>query len=455
MTQYKKYVKIYLPRLVFDYLHYKLTNNPPSIPKLDVDIFYSILSDLSDIRFANSYEDDNEFIPMASTYLKVKYGNSYASYTHYLINNSIVCRTPYFNDKCDYYKLVDVDTYIDFLINNYYTVSYCFPEDFKFSLKTPDNTGANSISKSVNKLDCVEIKIDTKSRVGKYIINAYNKQQDKNKHAKSHIKKMCQFYMDTIQIDADKAVEHTCKKYSVDMKIDEAKAWNAYTQRMQSIYRLTDGKSKRTLLFHRNPTNKRIDTNLTGLASDLRQFIIGYENLTYLDLSNSQPVLLNLLLKKHQRKANSKMLKEMALYEDLTVGGEWYAYLAKLYKVSKDDAKKKWMQLAYSKNRSYSGIKKIFSRAFPEISKFIMSQKIEQHNKFAIALQKIESEIFIDEICKELIENEIDIYCIHDGVMIPKIHQQKGYEIMIDVLKNHLKRVPVISIDGVKKYSDY
>ena len=106
MTQYKKY----LPRLVFDYLHYKLTNNPPSIPKLDVDIFYSILSDLSDIRFANSYEDDNEFIPMASTYLKVKYGNSYASYTHYLINNSIVCRTPYSNDRCDYYKLVEVDT---------------------------------------------------------------------------------------------------------------------------------------------------------------------------------------------------------------------------------------------------------------------------------------------------------------------------------------------------------
>ena len=70
-----------------------------------------------------------------------------------------------------------------------------------------------------------------------------------------------------------------------------------------------------------------------------------------------------------------------------------------------------------------------------------------QHNQFAIHLQKIESKIFIDKICKALVNEEIIPYTMHDGLLVPKKHQQRTLQIMSDILEKEIGAVPKIKVE--------
>jgi hypothetical protein len=212
------------------------------------------------------------------------------------------------------------------------------------------------------------------------------------------------------------------------------------------------GKKEKGLRFNRTSTNGRLDTNLTNLAKDLRPFLEGYDNLTYLDLCNSQPVLFNILLNNHYIDKKPALKKEIDVYHHHTLTGNWYEFLIELYKVNREDAKEIWMTIAYSENSDGKKLKKKFSTQFPEIAKLIERKKEKNHNQFAIALQKVESTIFIDEICKVLVEHDIIPYTIHDGLLVPKETEAKAYIIMAEVLKKHLGGIPVISINDKKVY---
>jgi len=134
-------------------------------------------------------------------------------------------------------------------------------------------------------------------------------------------------------------------------------------------------------------------------------------------------------------------------YFELTISGRWYERLQELYGLSRDDCKDIWMKIAYSKNTSYKSKKKIFKQYYPEINSIIESCKKDNHADFAVQLQKIESEIFIDEICKELVGKNIIPYTLHDGLLVPKEHEDVTLSVMQSVLQKHLGEVPKISIE--------
>lgn len=73
-------------------------------------------------------------------------------------------------------------------------------------------------------------------------------------------------------------------------------------------------------------------------------------------------------------------------------------------------------------------------------------KKVE-HNQFAIHLQKIESKIFIDKICKALVNEEIIPYTMHDGLLVPKKHQQRTLQIMSEILEKEIGAVPKIKVE--------
>lgn len=106
------------------------------------------------------------------------------------------------------------------------------------------------------------------------------------------------------------------------------------------------------------------------------------------------------------------------------------------------------MQIAYSENDHYLNEKKVFKAGFPEIYSLIEKIKEVNYEQFSIELQLIESKIFIDEICKELVSQNIIPYTMHDGLLVSEEHKQKTLDIMSIILKNHLGAVPKIKVEN-------
>ena len=183
------------------------------------------------------------------------------------------------------------------------------------------------------------------------------------------------------------------------------------------------------------------------MASDLRPFIVGFKDMVNLDLVNSQPVLFNVMLRSYRKNASNEELKELDLYLEETTGGKWYETIMKIYAINRAKAKKIWMELAYSKNSSYKSEKKIFKKAFPFIYKIIEDKKEKDYEAFSVELQKIESKVFIDKICKDLVGEGIIPLTLHDGLLVPKKDMERTKEIMLSNMVKVIGMEPQIKVE--------
>ena len=269
-----------------------------------------------------------------------------------------------------------------------------------------------------------------------------------------------------MKIRYDEAMENTLKKYKIEIEHtkDETelnKAYKRYTSRIMSINDINGGTLNKSLRFKRNPTNNRLDTNLTNMASDLRPFIVGYDNMAYLDLSNSQPVLFNIILASYRNNTSEAVKTELDRYLKLTTSGKWYEELIRVYKIkhsvdgemtfkeARDLTKKIWMLIAYSKNNQLHGLKNDFAEEYPFIASVINKIKSKGYKQFSIGLQKIESYMFIDRISRELVKNGVIPFTIHDGLLVPKEHKEMTHKIMIDILTSEIGHTPTIKVEQV------
>jgi len=216
-----------------------------------------------------------------------------------------------------------------------------------------------------------------------------------------------------------------------------------------SISSINDG----NLFFRYSNTNGRIDTNLTNLKAELKQFI-NTPNLYQIDIVNSQPFILSHLL-------NSPLCssfldkKELEKYTDWTSAGIFYEMFEREYfnKTSNVLTRKQIKDLMfcifYSKNGSYIKEKNIFKSIFPTIMKFIDEQKKDKHNEFSIRLQKIESKICINIICKELDKENIKYYTIHDAWLVDEKNIKKTRDIIIRKFYDNFYRRPELKIEKI------
>ena len=272
---------------------------------------------------------------------------------------------------------------------------------------------------------------------------------------------------------------------------------------MVAIHKLKDRNNK-LLYFRRNKTNYRIDTNLTSLPSYLKQFITSFSNGIQIDLKNSQPVLFNILLNhisssnnnssfnlteniikslplccvnndiissinlinkeiKKNRKWVEILLKEISIYRQETMNGTWYEYLMKIYndyhnttEYDKPKVKDMWMAIAYSHNYStdYKEDKIPFQKAFPALDRLIYLFKAKNYKQFPILLQQIEANIFIDLIAKELIENGIKLYTVHDSVIIDKSDLELTQNLIDRILIEKLGFKPRFEVKALKDITE-
>lgn len=501
-TKYKKFRSLLLPKEMVDLLFLSAHNTPLANSTASLDDINKLLGSeslaeeqgnvlledtikslnvnkeseiiiglavMNDILSKSNQNRDNDnynlhYNPMDSRYLKVKYGNDYKKYIHWLIINNIIWRDYYYKGRTTYYYLQSNDAYVakaeslcrDSSVSlEDIMITYCLQESIEIISVSTDIKGLDSIRKNRIYNSWYKIKIPITKTNMKYLTRDYEVDSVYINNAPTHIKKMGSYYRKNLKIDLDGAMNHATVRYMLELDKAstpkaESSAFNRYSSRVSSINSIHNGRINKSLRFKRNGTNNRLDTNLTNMASDLRPFIIGYDKMAYLDLSNSQPVLFNILLHSYKKDASAELKIEIDRYFKITTSGQWYEWLQGLYNLPRDECKKIWMYIAYSKNESSIHIKNKFKKVFPLINSIIEDVKKEKHADLAVTLQKIESEIFIDDICKALVSLNIIPYTMHDGLLVSTEHQDKTFEIMSSILNEKIGAVPNIKIENYK-----
>lgn len=245
-------------------------------------------------------------------------------------------------------------------------------------------------------------------------------------------------------------------------------------------------KDVRFRYFKRNKTNNRLDTNLTNLKSELKQFIKG--DYTTIDVCNSQPFLLgvflksmfnnnrdsycsylvydnmvktfgikrlNSILKFNQNQENSNMVN-LSLFYNSVINGTLYEDFIKSYgnNITRKEVKIILFKVLFSSNKRqnlipFKGEKKIFRSVYPFVYDCIynIKQGDKENNLLPVYLQKFESYLFIDCIAKELVENNIIPLTVHDSVIIPTKDLNLSLEIIHKVMLKEIGVVPKFNIE--------
>ncbi len=284
----------------------------------------------------------------------------------------------------------------------------------------------------------------------------------------------------------------------MELNYTKAREWiNNYSDEDKRIYyqlaiNLLEDPRKR--YFKRNRTNKRLDTNLTNLKSELKNFIIG--DLVSIDLKNSQPFFLSRLLATiiNQIENENQQLNPLCSFLSCkniakSLGSKWKEVISKkrineylvnfrqfessvtqgtLYddfiveyghNISRAEVKDIMFKVMFSKNKDYkngnwfspfSDKKKIFKSVFPHVYKSIRKLKEKDHAILPIFLQRLESYIFIDLIAKELVEVGIVPFTIHDSIIVKMEQQNSALEVMRKVFEENFGMVPTFEIKALK-----
>lgn len=205
--------------------------------------------------------------------------------------------------------------------------------------------------------------------------------------------------------------------------------------------------------------NSRVYSSITNLPREFRS-LLRYQGLPFVELDQcaSQPFL---LLRLYQDIKSADAKAESAHYADLwnvtKNNGDFYRNLIPDMDPAKRNIIKSCLINDYLNRAEYMNIKdperanlrsrfdSEFCNRFPILRKEIHALKTERrseisisdngvHSQFAVKMQQLESNVFIDRIAAECLLNEIPIYTVHDCIGCLKQYQQKVKSIAIKQL---------------------
>lgn len=428
-----KSIILYLPELLVRELEKYLKNYPPNF-KFDRIYFYYVIHHL--------------------TIMQIQYKNSEYQYLDKKYLKSVT--------------ISNIDRYIKILVNGEFIITNKSYKPGYHSLKYKLNpkfiTGVSKIS------------LDTKSKLGKRIIkNQYNKKAHYNR-LEPHLSSM-----------KDELMEMELDYVKANRWIENNSVSSKQISYLTSVNHIED---KRFRYFKRNSTNGRVDTNLTNLKSDLRQFIIG--DFVSIDVKNSQPFLLGLVLDNiinnrdtlccyleegklketfgiksiqkillfHQNQEKSKMVNLLAFYDSVLEGTLYDDFINSFQgEFTREDVKKIMFKVLFSRNQIHCNYKKIipyekekniFASVYPFVYEAVKILKTKDHRLLPIYLQQLESYLFIDCIAKELVNNGIIPLTIHDSVIVKEEHKLKTLHIINRVFMDQIGVKPSFDIKNLR-----
>lgn len=205
----------------------------------------------------------------------------------------------------------------------------------------------------------------------------------------------------------------------------------------------------------------RITSVITNMNKELRQFIRlnNEEELIMLDVSNFQPYILNLFIKK----LGLENKQDSIQWLNLTAKGQIYEQLQDIYNaVYPDKRKKSRMQIKKElvsilngpiKENNYfkdtrTDLYLLLEDLFPSVIQTLNEMKKNDYKDMSFLLQGAEARLMIDSIaCKFAKENFI--LTIHDAVVIQRKDLKKFRRLFRSVFRKYLSVLPKLKLTGL------
>lgn len=207
---------------------------------------------------------------------------------------------------------------------------------------------------------------------------------------------------------------------------------------------LTSFNSPQRLSSHRTKNGGRLFHSVSNIKRIYRPFLeIQNQKTVEIDVSSSQPLLLVTLYDKYQSKYKG-IHEERQRYYDLVKSGRLYASINEKFDEVfgptfdfEDEENYSYFkelffgQVLYSPNGGKDRpLWKVFQMLFPILSKILIAEKRNhgkernRYKKFNHEMQFLESKVFVDGLCRWLMEEGIPFIPIHDSVIVPKQYRR-------------------------------
>jgi len=334
--------------------------------------------------------DDIKF-NLWSIILRNKYGMNYSKYIDYLVEKEFITLVSnyYVNKKAKTYKI------------NY------------FDLNTIKRVRIN---------DSILNKKNTRTYIENSITNHNNSPID------TKIRKRLVEDLYHVQVDYKNSINYL-NQLKKDGNIELNKYYKNYTS-LDSI--------ANNYLFFKFDEYGRFHTNFTILKREIRQnFIkIDGEDIIEIDIKNSQPLFLSILLREELDKDD----KEIKNFIWLAEQGLFYDYIVdKFNNLKRSDVKLLTYKVLFGHNGINSIENKIFQNVFPKIYDYIIEFKKLNNNYRILAhtLQRMESDFIFGKVIKEIYEKipNIKLFTVHDSISYPLKYKNTVEEIFNRNLK--------------------
>lgn len=237
-----------------------------------------------------------------------------------------------------------------------------------------------------------------------------------------------------IKLDTESA-----KKYMDDLRDSRDISYNKYMKNIISIDNIDSGN-----IFFKFDEYGRMHTNFTILKKHLRQNFLTINNsiIDEIDLSNSQPLFLTVLMKKEM--ATKKLFsKSVSRYIDLVQNGLIYEEL--IHKgglKDRNEAKIMMYKVLFGTNGHTKKENKLFYSLFPNVFEFIKDYKMVNNNYKTLShrLQILESDFIFNKVVKHLYKSypDISLFTIHDSICYPIKYRDDIREVFNYYRKNLL-----------------
>ena len=192
----------------------------------------------------------------------------------------------------------------------------------------------------------------------------------------------------------------------------------------------------------------RVYTSLTNFSSYLRQFLYHDqypgETLVNIDIKNSQPFLLCLLLM--QQYTGQSLPADVQQYIDLTSSGKFYEHVAhamgariKSKRERREFKSNFFASIFFCRNQHTEASKcgKWFKRHFPNVYQLIFDTKAVRYQDLADAMQIQEAHVILDVVVKALHAKKIWCASIHDSIICRPGDQEEVATLMLDAFQDH------------------
>lgn len=250
------------------------------------------------------------------------------------------------------------------------------------------------------------------------------------------IRKHIDLYSETTQVslegrDGYRIAFDSVKRIKVDLKAHKKYIKEAgLTEGQVFYYDMSAEKLKREDYFGIKDDNTgRFFTNLSSYPSPIRHTLtVGGKKLWGVDIPNSQPLFLGLLIKSR----DTADAEEIDRYLKVCAEGLFYESLAELageeldlndHETRKDFKQRYFRDVLFGKNYpKLSEFEKIFRKAYPTIFTAIRQMKVDNHKILSKDLQSTEANFIYKslEIAKTFIDKNAPLTTIHDCIVTNK-----------------------------------